>query len=512
MTIRTLNPDQILGLQQHLDDAAGLPETALDDIRKLVQQLEGKNVLPLVGAGGSYDCGMPLAAKIGEELLADYLNNPDYQPHAAELTGDMADVAEAIWAKAGQKAVVDALGIPEPALWPDAHDIPEHFCAYRILARLAREGFYSAAVTLNYDCAYESALRNEGYLLARDSTAGANWNDHVSLIVDARSENDPRTTGSFILRKLHGCAQHYRYEVARGATDEPEQRIVVRRAQLTHWRADEWARDYLRLAARGSILLLLGFAARDAIITGELTSLLEDVYAHEDMSGTPRVIVVNHEPDTAPLRGIIKVGLGGAESADDHVTQIRTSPTTTATMLALLTETVRHYLQPEMTDLGYDPPEDLDARISSLTLAAPVMLRWAYLLRRPPSGSFNELANLHSAARRGYVPLRADPETAVRALTTRAELRAALGYTTDESTREALANHGFVTDATNGKAYLPCGLDFDTLRGGARPAGELEMTRETLDWPKGLDCVLVAEDAGGWRGINLDSGHEVSVP
>jgi hypothetical protein len=124
----------------------------------------------------------------------------------------------------------------------------------------------------------------------------------------------------------------------------------------------------------------------------------------------------------------------------------------------------------------------------------------------------NQRTNLHGAARRGYVPLRADTDTTIRAIKTRTELRAALGHGTPESTREALSNHAFIVDAAAGVAYLPCGLDLDTLRGGARPAGELQMTRETLPWPRHLDCVLVAEGPAGRRGINLTSGHEVPVP
>jgi hypothetical protein len=62
-------------------------------------------------------------------------------------------------------AVVEALGLPDPALWPSADDIDPHFCSYRVLARLAREGVFEQAVTLNYDCAYEAGLKGEGFLI-----------------------------------------------------------------------------------------------------------------------------------------------------------------------------------------------------------------------------------------------------------------------------------------------------------------------------------------------------------
>jgi hypothetical protein len=150
--------------------------------------------------------------------------------------------------------------------------------------------------------------------------------------------------------------------------------------------------------------------------------------------------------------------------------------------------------------------------MAALTVAAPVMLRWSYLLRGPQDDDFNQRTNLHATARKGYVPLLRAPTTTVRALRTRAELRASLGLAAPESTREALADHAFIVDPPRGVAYLPCGVDLATLSGGARPGGELQMTRETLLWPRHLDCVLVVDDLAGRRGINLTTGHEVKVP
>jgi SIR2-like domain len=515
VSIRTHNPGQVHDLKEHLDDAAGLDENTVADLRALAGQLDERTVLPLIGAGGSFDCGMPLARDIGQELLRDYLADPLFAPHAAELGPDMADVSEAIYTTPGhsQLAVVQALGLPDPALWPDAAHIEPHFCAYRVLARLAREDLFAQAVSLNYDCGCEAALKAEGYLLAPASTPGARWRDHATLIADPQSDSSTARAGSLALRKLHGCAAHYRHQVGLGATDHPEDRIIARRAQLNNWRNDQWARDYLRGAARTSIMLLLGFSGQDPVIAGELTTLLSDIYQQTSTEGEPRVIAIDYNPDTATLRGLIRAGHGGGEPAVGAITQIKTQPaTTTATLMVLLTETLHHHLHPHMTAGGYTPPDDLEGRIAALTLAAPAMLRWAYLLRQPEQDSFNQRTNLHAAASHGYVPLRADPATTVRALKTRAELRAMLGHTEPESTREALADDAFLTHPAVGIAYLPCGLDLDTLRGGARPGGELQMTRETLPWPKHLDCVLVAEGPAGPHGINLQSGHEVPVP
>ncbi len=512
MTVQTHDPSQILTLQEHLDAAAALDPGVLDDLRALAAQLDGHSVLPLIGAGGSYDCGMPLADRIGKDLLDDYKSDPSHHPHAARLGPNMADVTEAIYLNAGQVAVVRALGLHDPALWPDAESITPHFCGYRVLARLAREQIFAQAVTLNYDCAYEAGLHSEGFLLARGATPGALWRDHVTLIADAQSATDTELPGSLVLRKLHGCAAHYRQEVKGGSKDKPEDRIIVRRAQLTHWRGDQWARDYLRHAARSHILLLLGFSGQDPVIAGELTALLGDVHRQAPRPGEPRVIAIDYEPDTAVLRGLIHAGLGGTEPAPGAITQIRTSPaTTTATLLALLTETLHHHLGPAMTAAGLTLPTVLDCRMAALSVAAPVMLRWSYMLRQSRDNDFTQRINFHSTAQHGYVPLLADPRTTVRALQSRAELRAALGRTAPESTGEALENHSFLIDPGGGVAYLPCGLDLDALS-GARAAGELQTARETLPWPERLECVIVAESPAGWRGVSLATGREVPVP
>ena len=513
VAVRTHEPSQVRALQEHLDAAAGLDSTVVDELRALAAQLDGRSVLPLIGAGGSYDCGMPLASQLGADLLHDYLADSRYAPHAAGLGPDLGDVAEAIYTSAGQAAVVEALGLPDPALWPPADDIDPHFCAYRVLARLARERVFEEAITLNYDCGYEAGLKREGFLLARGAIPGHQWRDHATLIADPEANNSVITPGSLVVRKIHGCAEHYRYEIARAPDGGAEDRIVVRRSQLVNWRNDLWARDYLRAAARTNVLLLVGFSAQDPVIVGELTGLLSDIYAATPANGEPRVVVVDYEPDTAPLRGLIHAGLGGAAAAAGMVTQIKTSAaTTTGGLLVLLSETLAHHLNPALGAAGFSLAPGLDARLAALTVAAPVMLRWSYLLRPPQQNHFVQRINLHAAAERGYVPLLADAETTARALRSRAELRTALGRGGPETTREALEDHGFVAAGARGAAYLPTGLDFDALRGAGRPGGELEQARNTLDWPKHLDCIIIGDSPAGRRGVHLTTGMEVPVP
>jgi hypothetical protein len=511
VSVCTHKPDQVRDLQDHLDVAATLAPSVISDLEVLAVQLDGQSVLPLIGAGGSYDCGMPLAHSIGQDLYDDYYANPDYAPYAANLQPSMADVTEAIYVNAGQLAVVEALGLPEPALWPGAEEVPEHFCAYRVLARLARERLFAQAVTLNYDCTYEAGLLSEGFLLAPGGTLGGRFPDHVTLIADARSASNTAQTGSLVLRKLHGCAARYRRDAADPTVDHPEDGIIVRREQLTNWGDRIWARDYLRQCARTDVLLLLGFSGQDSVVSGELTPLLDEIHRQAPRPGEARVIAIDDEPDTAVLRGLIHAGLGGTQPAPGVVTKISTKPaSSTATLLALLTVMLHHHLTDALAHSGFALPEDFEQRMAALTIAAPVMLRWSYLLRPSPENDFNQRANLQAVANRGYVPLLLDPVTTVSALKTRAELRAAVGKA-PESTRDAKENYSFLTDPAAGVAYMPCGLDFDTLRAGARLAGELHTARETLPSPPRLDCVLVAAGLVR-RGISLASGEEVPVP
>jgi hypothetical protein len=180
VTVRPIDLAQVHPLEWHLDQARAMDSERVEEIRTLAAQLSGKPVLPVLGAGASYDCGMRLAREIGEDLYNDYVGDPSYEPHQA-VARDLADVAQAIQNHAGQVAVVRALGLPDPALWPNASDMDEHFCAYRVLARLAREPAFQfdEAMGFNYDCGKEAALLSEGFLLSARTSGGGQWSDHA---------------------------------------------------------------------------------------------------------------------------------------------------------------------------------------------------------------------------------------------------------------------------------------------------------------------------------------------
>jgi hypothetical protein len=179
----------------------------------------------------------------------------------------------------------------------------------------------------------------------------------------------------------------------------------------------------------------------------------------------------------------------------------------------LLTELLGLRLERALASHGVALPSTVDGRIAALALAAPAMLRWAFLLREPvPWLDFAQRINLEQAAARGYVPLMADPHATALALRTRGHLRKRLGLVDDETAVEALGGDGFVVVPRLGQAFLPVGLSAAVLRRAARPGGELEQAASTLDRPAHLDCVLVAEDAGGTLGVSIDTGAVVSVP
>lgn len=506
MMVRTMDASHVLSLKEHLSKAAAIDDEEVNNIRILATQLADRSVLPVLGAGASYDCGMRLATQIGKDLYDDYLADASFAPHAAGLSRNLGEVADAIFEHAGQPAVVRAAGLHDPALWPGTDDIGEHLCAYRVLARLAREDIMKEAITFNYDCGHEAGLKAEGFLRSPRTESGKEWRDHASVIADAATHAQLPRPGAFTLFKAHGCAERYR-ELATADETGAADTIIIRRLQLATWRNDMWVRNAFRDRARNHVLLLIGFSGQDPVIYGEIASVLQDIYNSAPPDGIPRVVVIDHEPDTPTFRNLVKLGLGSQDAAPGAVAQIRTSSaTTTAAALVLLTEV----LALRLSHYGVNVPDDMEPRLAALILSAPVMLRWSYLLRQPVDNQYVQRINLQQVAEHGYVPLTLDPQTTARALQTRAALRAGLGLTEPETTRAALEAHGFLVG--RGCAFLPVGLDHDELVSSCRPGGPIDHARRTLGHPVHLDCILVSDGPSGRRGVNIDTGRETEVP
>ena len=202
------------------------------------------------------------------------------------------------------------------------------------------------------------------------------------------------------------------------------------------------------------------------MIYGEIDNVSQDIYNSAPIDGIPRVVVIDHEPDTAAFRTLVRLGFGWAgrrarcrrtdqDVQRDHHGRHARAP--------------RGGARTQARALWRDAPRRHGAAARRAYPDAPVMLRWSYLLRKPAENQYVQRINLQQAAEHGYVPLTLDPQTTARALQTRAELRHGLGLTEPETTREALGTHGFLVG--DGCAFLPVGLDYDELASSCRPGG-----------------------------------------
>lgn len=515
MTVQTMNRKQVLPFAAHLAEACAIDAVDVERLRQLAEQLHTEAVMPVVGAGCSYDCGMLIASQIAASLRIAYFANPDYAPYVADPGPDLGALTEAIATRCGQRAAVEAVGLHDSGRWPSADEVEPHFCVYRVLARLSREreasNSLSNAMSFNYDCGWEAALKAEGVMFDPMTVAGRIWNDHATIIADPATNNSTIPRGRFVLVKAHGCAERYRREIVRDPASGAENDIVIRADQLVDWGKRGWSRDVLRNSARSHILLLIGFSGQDPVIAATLQEILVEVHKSPQNPGVPRVIVIDRVPNTARLEKLVAAGLGGKDAKADAITAICIggSATATAAALVLLVETLALNLKAMLKKHGLRLPDDMDARLAALIVSAPTMLRWSYLLRTPADDDFTQRINLQQAER-GYVPLMVNASTTVRALRTRAELRKALGRTESESTHEALADHAFVV--AGGCAFLPVGLGHDELMSACRPGGKIDQTKHTLGHPAHLDCILVSDGPDGRRGTHIGTGAEVEVP
>jgi hypothetical protein len=512
MSISAQNSEQVKTLAEHITSACGLPQDAVETLRRLAVQLDRRAVIPLIGAGGSYDCGVPLARDVAKELYEAYTRDAESPPSDADgLQEDLGAVADLIGLAGEQKDIVDALGLEDEQQWPAAGGFSEHFCVYRVFARLAREGVFQEALTFNYDCAFEAALRHEGFLFGSATVRGEAWRDHATVVADAASNASLWPRGAFVLFKVHGSAERYRERLGKRG-ESPQDAIVIRRTQLLDWRRDLWARDVLSERARRHVLLLIGFSGQDPVIHVGLTRVLEEVY--EAAPGDePRVVVLDRNPDALMLKLLIKAGRGGrpANAKSEEVTQFGTAEaTTTGAALVLLAELLALRLESALRFNGVRLPAETGARLAALIVAAPTMLQWTFLLG---SGSADrewfQRANAEQAAEHAYIPLTDDRFATAELLSARRALREGFGLKHDETVGEALAGHGFVVKPGAGRAFLPVRLSGDELAAAARRLRRLELTRLRLRRPRRLDCVLVPTSG---KPISIDTGQEVELP
>jgi hypothetical protein len=495
-----------LSLAEHLSRTSGLSSGALEAITTLARQLPVPAILPVVGAGASWDCGVRIANEIGEDLLADYLANAEYEPHDTALTKDnLGEITEKIFEKKGPERVVEDLGFPEEAEWRVAAKMGDHFCVYCVLARMAREEFLEEAFGFNYDCGAEAGLEAEGFLYG-EAIAGQQWVDYARIVADAAAMVEMKKQG-YLLVKAHGCAVRYR-ELAAADPRAAAEGIVIRRRQLEDWKEPGWSLNAFRASAEKKALMLIGFSGQDPKFSTELDEILAAVYTATPGNGLPRVVAIDRDPSTGGIQELIKTGLDGKKANAGVATHVCTDGSTaTGAMLVLLAELVANRLETEAKNQKVELPKELDPRLASLIVTTPTMLRWAVLADEPSESSFIQRANL--MAMRGYVPLTKHATKSVKLMAARAKVRAQLGHREPESSAEAFAAQGFVVDAPRGVAYMPVRIEQEKLAATCRQGDDLEMIRRALEHPSHLDCILVSGDGSELRGVNLATGEEV---
>jgi hypothetical protein len=338
MSIQVMEEGRQRKLLEHIEAVSHLEQGERQALTNLALQLRDKPVIPIVGAGASYDCGVRLAGEIAEQLLQDYLNNPDYATHDKKLRkDDLAGIAEAIRVKTNQVRVVHELGFPNERVWRSADQIDDHFCVYCVLARLAREWLLKETIGFNYDCGAEAALKAEGFDHG-DAVQGKRFPDHARIVADAKANAELKRDGAYKLYKAHGCAVRYR-EVA--ITDEKEaaEGIVVCRSQLDGWSQSTWIRASLQRLAQTHVILLVGFSGQDPKIADEVRATLTEVYRNLTPDGTPRVVAIDKDPHQTSIESLIKAGLGEIAPRNGTVTKVQTGKSTaTAAMLVLMVE------------------------------------------------------------------------------------------------------------------------------------------------------------------------------
>ncbi len=486
----------------------------MTDLGFLAAQLDRAAVVPIIGAGGSCDCGIKLAWEVADEMYESFDKAPGFQEPASDLKEnktDLGTVADSIYLERNREhlAVVEALGLDDESCWPGMDGLPDHFCAYRVLARLVREDLFGEALTFNYDCGFERGLKDEGFLFS-EGARGGRWRDHATVVTDAATNAEVLRRGAFTLNKAHGCAQRYR-ELAgdpnRADTDpKPEDGIIVRWGQLLDWRSDYWVRDLLADRARRNVLLLIGFGGQDAVIHVALSRVLQEVYGSSASGGDPRLVVIDKYPDKLALKMLVSEGYPNGKTPPGTIAKIGTDGTSvTAALLMLLTLLLTRRLRPHLL-----PAIGVEAKLAEFAIALPEMLRWSFLLRQreqTPAGM--QRMNFERAAVAGYVPLTADPRLTASALDTRRRLREKLGFTGEETIAEALRLEGLVFDPRRGTAYVPVGLSSADLL--SLTVAQIERACCRLNVPRHLEVVLVAWSGSELEGRVLRTGATVRI-
>lgn len=501
-------------LSDRLQEAVDLPPETWDYAQKLAEQLGDVAILPLIGAGASCDCGQPVASVVAEDMFAQYeqlAKNAGFSMPSDVEGGkwDLGLVADALYLHDGQKAAVDALSLEDKTSWPAEAEFEEHFCGYRVLARLIREGLFTEAISLNYDCGFERGLTDEGFRFEPTTFRGMKWLDHATVIANGREHASPDPRGEMVLAKAHGCAATYRREMAATTDAKKEKKlreeVIVRRAQLMDWRSDFWARDLFADRVRSHVILLLGVSGQDPVIHIALTRILQEIYENQAGGKGPRVIAIDKKPHTVALENLVHQGCGCKEPPPGTVVQLQVPDA--ASLTSVLIAFAVELLAKRLDALSVHLPSGRSERVLTAMVDLPASLRWSYRLERRSHGAdFAQRINLEASRGKGYVPVGTMSDRAGRSLKARAALVRDLSL--PSPALEGIDGTGFLVHARRGRAYLPLGVTRAELESVSRL--DLNAAVKELKSPENVDPVLVAGLPGELFYRSAKSGEAVN--
>ncbi|HSH39907.1 MAG TPA: SIR2 family protein [Chthoniobacterales bacterium] len=491
-----------------------MPHDTWVAVAQLASQLKDQAVMPLLGAGASIPCGSPRSTDLAEMLYQSVapLSNPPSDVSSAR--SDLGRMADAVALVRSPTAAVEALEFRNAVLWPSPaeafqrHDTQPHPCAYRVLARMAKERFLVEGVTFDYDCHFEGGLLKEGFFPNSRRTHHHRWPELFTVIANARLHASVLRRGEFVLNKVHGCAETWRRDSSVDA-DAASEGIVLRWSQLLDWRQDAWSRDLVRDRARRHILLLVGFSGLDPVIHATLQAVMREVAPPGAIRGASRIRAVDTDTEKLTLRMLVAAGAG------DEPDDVRTVavgwgvPPALATVLGALHSEL---LALRITDgakvhkLSPSLPAQREDRARRLLISAPAMLRWTWSVMAGARGEAG-LTGLGERLDDYYVPLTSELARTLLAFAIRDDV--ASRFAVPAEAAAYTADGSFVAVPGVGKAFMPIGLyphELESLTSGYAGLANLPYV---LKRPPGLDRFVVARDGSGvLRAFSLETGHE----
>ena len=144
--------------------------------------------------------------------------NIQLKPRPGNFSGlakNLGDMAEAVCLQNEPAVVLEALGFHEDSKWPAPDTIAAHACAYRVLARMARERLIEETLTFNYDCHNEAACIAEGFLERDHPLSSQFWPSRYGVVATRASNTDLTRRDGFTVVKAH----RMREVLARGKAD-----------------------------------------------------------------------------------------------------------------------------------------------------------------------------------------------------------------------------------------------------------------------------------------------------